>query len=140
MAEKITYKDNKEELQKKILQFQFLQQNLQMIQEKQEIAAERLEDLSRTKSALEELENVKGNALISIGSGNFVSGSITDTKNVIIGIGGGCAIKKTREGAIEFLDLKIKEIEKALDKISSQGQFIVEQLTNLRSDIEKLQK
>lgn len=130
-----------EDLQKKILEFQILDTNLKMLQEKAEMVNQKFEDLQRTKIAIEDLKETKpGKALIPLGSGNFVYGSIENCEDVIVGVGGDVAIKKKREKAIEFLDSRIKDIQNDLNSIIKQSSLFVAQLEKVQQEIESLQK
>jgi len=131
----------KDDIQKMIVQFQILEANLKALQERAEIMNERLEEIKNTKIALEELEEAKpSKALVSIGIGSFVSGTIENTKDVIIGVGSGVAIKKKREDAIAILESRSKETETSLNEISNQSTKIAFQLAKIQEEIEKLQR
>jgi len=133
--------DKKEALQKKIIEFQFLDANLKMLQEKAEINNEKLEELQRTKAAIEELKGTKPNkALIPLGSGNFVYGTIESCDNIIVGIGSDIAIKKKREEVLEILDKRIKENENSLKDLINQISAFVLQLEKVQQDIERVQR
>ena len=130
-----------EELQKKVIQFQLLESNFRIFQERAEIINERVEEMQKTRLALEEMDVKKAtSALIPLGSGNFVFGKIDDSDNVIVGIGGGIAMKKNKKEAIEILNSKIKEYEKNMNNLSEQSGKIFLQLQKLQSEIEKLQE
>jgi len=131
----------KEELQKKIIQLQLLEANLKIFEERFKFINERVEELQKTRNAIEELKITKPNkAMIPLGSGNFVFGSVDDSENIIVGIGAGVAIKKKKEEAMNILDGKLKELENVLNEITNQMQIITEQSEKIQSEIEKLQK
>jgi prefoldin alpha subunit len=131
----------KEELQKKIIQFQILNTTLAALQEKAKIINQQKEELQKTKNAIEELKTINPNkALIPLGSGNFIYGRIDDTENIIVGVGAGVAIKKKRKEAIEILNLKLRELEVSMNDVTNQMQVLSQQLEKLQIEIEKLQK
>lgn len=131
----------KDDMQKKIIQFQMLEANLKAIQEREELINERLAEIETTKAAIEELKKTKpGKTLIPIGSGNFISGRIEDTEELIIGIGSGVAIKKKREDATAILDSKSNEFEKDLNNMRNQSTTIAFQLAKLQEEIERSQE
>jgi prefoldin alpha subunit len=131
----------KEDFQKKVVQFQILESNLKALQEKADELSQRMEEVQSTKTAIEELNQIKpSSALIPLGSGNFVSGKIESTEEVLIGIGSGIAIKKKREDAIIVLDNTMKELERSLDDVRNQIMSIALRLEKLQEELEKLQK
>jgi len=133
--------NNKEDLQKKIMEFQILDSNLKMLQERAEIFSQKLEELQRTREALEELKKTKPEkALIPLGSGNFAYGSIDNCEDIIYGIGGGVALKGKSEKAVENLDKRIDDIEKNLNDMIKQITLFVSQIEKTQRDIESLQQ
>jgi prefoldin alpha subunit len=131
----------KEDMQKKIIQFQVLEANLKTLQEREEIISDRIAEIENTKAAIEELKKAKpSKALIPIGSGNFISGKIEDTEEIIVGIGSGVAIKKKREDAIAILDSNFKEFEKNLNELRNQSTAIALQLAKIQEEVEKSQE
>ncbi len=133
--------ENKEELQRKILEFQILEAELRVIEQRGEELLRRLEDLNRTRIALEDLKPTKSeDALVPLGSGSFIHGKVTDSENVVIAIGAGIAARKTKEQALEILDERISEVEQTSEKFAAQAQIIFNNLRNLQVDIEKMQK
>ena len=131
----------KEDLQKKLIEFQILDANFKLLQERAEILNKKLEELQKTGVAIEELKNMKPNkALIPLGSGNFVYGKIEDCDEIIVGIGSGVAIKKKREEALKNLDDRTKDIEKDMNDLLKQSSAFVIQLEKVQQEIEKLQK
>ncbi len=131
----------KEDLQKKLIEFQILDANFKMLQEKAAVVNQKLEELQKTKASMEELGKTKPNkALIPLGSGNFAYGSIENHNDIIVGIGSGVAVKKKRQEAVKVLDKRIKDEEKSLDDILKQSSAFVIQLEKIQQEIEKLQK
>jgi len=130
----------KEDLQKKLIEFQILDANFKMLQEKAAVVNQKLEELQKTKASMEELGKTKPNkALIPLGSGNFAYGSIENHNDIIVGIGSGVAVKKKRQEAVKVLDKRIKDEEKNLDDILKQSSAFVIQLEKVQQEIEKLQ-
>ena len=133
--------NKKDDLQKKVIEFQILDTNLKMLQERAEIINQKLEEFYRSKEAMEGLKNTKPNkTLIPLGSGNFIFGSIENCEDVIVEAGGGVAIKKNREDAIKILEGKIKELENSLGEIIKQSSAFVLQIEKVQQEIEDIQK
>jgi prefoldin alpha subunit len=131
----------KDDFQNKIVHFQMLEANLKALQQKAEEANQRIEETHATRSAIEDLRNVKpSQALIPLGSGNFVMGRVENSEDIVVGIGSGVAIKKTRDEAIEALDATMKELEHALEDMKSQIMGTALQMERLQEDLEKMQK
>lgn len=132
---------NKEEIQKKVLQFQYMEASLRGLQERAQIVSQRMEEIQRTILALEDLDKTKpADAYIPIGHGNFVQGKIDDTKEIMVNVGSGIVLKKKREEAKKMLESKLKVFEEDLKEISSSAQNILMELQKIQDDIQKLQE
>lgn len=130
----------REELQKKVLQFQFMENNLKTLQERAQLVTQRMEEIQRTMIALEDLDKTKPNkALIPIGSGNFVQGSIENTEEVLVNVGSGIIVTKKKQESKKMLEEQIKEFEKILQQISTSAQAILVELQKIQEDIQKIQ-
>ncbi len=124
-----------EDLQRRSLQFQILQANMQVIRERQHALSLRLQEFEETKQTINDLKIVKSGSeiLTPIGSGNFVSGKIIDTGKVLVGVGGGIAIKKSPEDALKFLDERIAEAGTAVQELRNQFIQMENELRMLQS-------
>lgn len=130
-----------EEIQKKAVQFQILESNLKMLQERAGEIGQRLEEFHKTKEAIDELKSVKPEkAMIPLGSGNFVFGTVENSNEIIVGIGSGIAVKKKREDALNILEAKIKESQDAMNDITNKSQSLIQSLEKIQLEIQDLQK
>lgn len=130
----------KEDLQKKIIQFQYMEASLKTLQERAQFIAQRMEELQRTMLAMEDLSNTKpNNSYIPLGSGIFVQGNIEKTDDLIVNIGAGVVMKKKKEEAKKMLEEKITLYEEDLKKISNNAQTILVELQKIQQDIQKMQ-
>ena len=135
----MTKKD--EEIQKKAVQFQILESNLKMLQERAEEISQRLSEFQQTKTAIEDLKTTKPEkAMIPLGSGNFVFGTVENSDDIIVGVGSGVAIKKNREDALKILDAKITESQNVLNDITKKSQGFIQSLERIQLEIQELQK
>jgi prefoldin alpha subunit len=139
MTEKNKMPAHEEELRRKAIQFQLLQAHLGELSKKQELVAERLNELSRAKTALEELETVKpgDTVMIPLGGDNFVQGKITDAKSILVSIGSGVAVKKPKQAAAEILDSRVTELDGLLNGLIAEAQAVSAQLARMRTELER---
>ncbi|MCD6476669.1 MAG: prefoldin subunit alpha [Candidatus Aenigmarchaeota archaeon] len=124
-------------LQEKILHFQILENKIKQIRQKEQNVLMQINELERTKESLDQIK--ESDSMIPIGAGVFVPAKITDSKHVLIGIGSGTAIKKTADECKEILNNRIKEAEIVLGNIDKDAQKIINELTKVQAEIEKLQ-
>jgi len=125
-----------EDLQRRSMQFQILQANMQVVHERQRALSQRLREFEETKQTIGDMKSVKSGSeiLMPIGSGNFVSGKVSDTEKVIVGVGGGIAIKKSPEDALKFLDERSAEVKSAIQELGMQFAHMENDLRMLQSE------
>lgn len=130
-----------DDFQRKAVQFQIMETNIKALQAKSDDISQRIEEGLSTRHAIEELKGAKPTgALIPLGSGNFAAGRIENTDEIIVGLGSGVAVKKSREEALAFLDISIKELEGSLDEMRNQIMSIAFQMEKLQGELEGMQK
>jgi prefoldin alpha subunit len=130
-----------EDLQRRVVEFQVLEANFKIFQERLEVLNDKIEEFQKTRIAIEELKETKQTkAMIPLGSGVFVYGTVDNANDVIIGVGGGIALKGKREDAIKIIDEKTKELETELNSTANQTSVIALRLDKIQEEIEKLQK
>ena len=129
--------DKQKEMQKKMIEMKMIENGLNALRQKEGELIGVVEDLHRTKEAIQAMEGYKGDGtMIPLGSGNFVMGKIEEPEKVLVGIGAGVAIKKTRKDALDHLQARIQEIEDSLKQIADQNNQMVNQMIQLREDIQ----
>ena len=132
---------DKEDMQKKIVQFQILESNLKMLQERAMLISQTLDEYQKTREALLSLETTKPEkALIPLGSGNFVEGKIDNTEDVIVEVGNSIVLKKKRKDALSILDGKITEMQNWFNDITKKSQTLIKGLEEIQCEIENMQE
>lgn len=128
-----------EDLQRRSMQFQILQANMQVIHERQHALSMRLREFEETKQTIGDMKSVKSGSEIfmPIGSGNFVSGKVSNTEKVLVGVGSGIAIKKSPEDALKFLDERVVEAKSAIQELGMQFAHMENELRMLQSEARK---
>ena len=97
-------------------------------------------EIATTINALEQLSAVKKGDEIwsSLGSLSFVKSDITDTDNVLVGVGAGVVLTKKREQAAEMLKERIKELDDADKRIVSEINRFGGQIEKSEKEFQKL--
>lgn len=88
--------------------------------------------LRESALAIESIKSIGTNAesetLVPIGMGTYVKTKITSNDKIVLNVGAGIAIEKTKDAAINFLESKLKEIEIALQDNSVKKSQVEERL------------
>ncbi len=108
-----------EELQKKYLEFQLIQQQLEQLQQQHALVENQVAQLISLKDALEELKksSVKSDMLAPLGAGVYAYSSLNENEHVLMNIGARTAVKKTIPEAQEIAGKQIEEMKKFSDDI-----------------------
>jgi len=98
--------------------------------------------------AIDAIRNMSGTdnvqALMPIGIGVYMQSSVASVDKLLVSIGSGVAIEKSKDDAINYIESRIKELEVALRNISSQKQDLAMKMEEARAEanttVQKLQK
>ncbi len=130
-----------EELNNRVIQMQLLDAGMRSLEERQQMIIERVEELARARSSLDELKDIKTSKIfLPLGGGAFVKGTVESSNEIMMAIGGGAVVKNTLEGAKENLDEREGEMKKALDEVLEQKKAIVEQFSKLQAEAEEISR
>ncbi|MCI4432043.1 MAG: prefoldin subunit alpha [Nitrosopumilus sp.] len=98
--------------------------------------------LRESIAAIESIKSLKlkptSDALVPIGMGTYVQTKISATDKIVLNIGSGIAVEKNSDSAINYLEAKIKEIEVALNDVTSRKQEVVARLEHGKDKMNQL--
>jgi prefoldin alpha subunit len=100
------------------------------------------------RSAIDAIRNMSGTddvqALMPIGIGVYMQASVVPVGKLLLSIGSGVAVEKSRDDAINYIESRIKELEVALRSMSSQKQDLAMKMEQARAEanvmIQKMHK
>lgn len=98
--------------------------------------------IRETSLAIDSLKGIVKNSdtetLVPVGLGTYVKAKIISDEKIVLNVGAGVAIEKTRNDAQNFLESKIKEMQVALQKTSSEKQHIMANLEQGKHQMEQM--
>ncbi len=83
-------------------------------------------------------EHPESSTLVPMGMGSFVKAKISSSEKLILNLGAGIAIEKDKDGAINFLESRLKEMEVALKDTSAQKQQVMQNLEMGKQEVNRL--
>ena len=93
-------------------------------------------------SAIQSLKTIDdktdAETLVPLGLGTFVKTKTVPNEKLILNIGAGIAIEKDKDSAINFLELRLKELQVALQETSNQKQQISASLEQGKQQMEQM--
>ncbi|MBM2818800.1 MAG: pfdA [Nitrosarchaeum sp.] len=98
--------------------------------------------LRESIAAIESIKSLKlkptSDALVPIGMGTYVQTKISSIDKIVLNIGSGIAVEKNSDSAINYLEARIKEIEVALNDVTSRKQEVVARLEQGKDKMNQL--
>lgn len=126
-------------MREKVLEFEFSRAQLNEIEKRLVELSMKCEELKKIKESLEELRGGEGkDFLFSFAPGVFVRGRLMDGEKVLVEVGANIVMQKKLDEAKQFIDEQIEELERALQRLSSEYLILGEKLRKLAPEIEKL--
>lgn len=90
------------------------------------LASEAIQELSTTNNE---------ESLVPIGIGIYLKVTVPQVRNLFVNVGSGVTIERSKENTKNYVELKIKEFELALQQLQSQKEQIAVRMNQLQNDI-----
>jgi prefoldin alpha subunit len=98
--------------------------------------------LRESIAAIESLKSLNqqptSDALVPIGMGTYVQTKISSSDKIVLNIGAGVAVEKNSDSAINYLEVRIKEIEVALNDVATRKQEVIARLEQGKDKMNQL--
>ena len=128
---------NKEDQQKKQIEFQILNQQFESLKQQLAKLQQQSVNLDELFESLEALEKTKENTdlFTPISSGVFVKSSLKDNSEVIMSVGASTAVKKTMPQAKDLISNQKKEITTVIAQLEKDLHQYVNTLNSLHQEL-----
>lgn len=114
---------NEEEIRKISVELRLLEQTAETLQSRLNMLNAVTTDLTYANMALDSLEKEKENSelLVPIGGNSYIKAKLDTPDKIIVGIGAGTSVEKTRLEAKDIIKKRLEDMEKA--RTATQQQF-----------------
>ena len=130
---------SEEQAQQLLYQMQMMEGYLSELSQKEETIVSVIREASSAIQSLKTIDNKTDNeTLTPVGLGTFIKTKVVPNEKLILNIGAGIAIEKDKDSAINFLELRLKEMQVALQETSNQKQQISASLEQGKQQIEQM--
>ncbi len=128
--------DNLETLQ----EFALYEAQIKTLAENLELIEASIVELKKVEEGLKIIKGAKvgSEILVPMGPDSFINAKITDTENVIIGLGSGVAAKKSIDEAIMDMEERIKELENVRKKSDDRLQLYTEKYKEIAPRVQEI--
>ena len=130
---------SEEQAQQLLYQMQMLEGYLSELSQKEATIVSVIREASSAIQSLKTIDNKTDNEMLTpVGLGTFIKTKVVPNEKLILNIGAGIAIEKDKDSAINFLELRLKEMQVALQETSNQKQQISASLEQGKQQMEQM--
>ena len=130
---------SEEQAQQLLYQMQMLEGYLSELSQKEATIVSVIREASSAIQSLKTIDTKTDNeTLVPVGLGTFIKTKVVPNEKLILNIGAGIAIEKDKDSAINFLELRLKEMQVALQETSNQKQQISASLEQGKQQMEQM--
>ncbi|MGA2308453.1 MAG: prefoldin subunit alpha [Candidatus Bathyarchaeia archaeon] len=131
---------NEEEIRKISVELRFLEQTAEALQSRLSMLNAVTQDLTYANMTLESLEKEKENSelLVPIGGTSYIRAKLDNPDKIIVGIGAGVSVEKTRQEAKDAIKKRLEDLEKARTSTQQQFAHVAEKINEDRERFEEL--
>lgn len=132
--------NQKEDLQKKYLELQEMEQQIKAYQENLMVLNQQLADILSLVDNIESLEKTKSDtkAYSAVGSGVFVESTIKDANHLLVNVGAGALVKKGVKEARETLLKQAEDLKSMHGRVENEMRGIILNAQKLQSEMQAL--
>ena len=130
---------SEEQAQQLLYQMQMMEGYLSELTQKEGTIMSIIREASSAIQSLKTIDTKTNNeTLVPVGLGTFIKTKTVPNEKLILNIGAGIAVEKDKDSAINFLELRLKEMQVALQETSNQKQQISANLEHGKRQIEQM--
>ena len=131
---------SEEELRRLTVEMRLLEQTAEALQSRANMINAVTTDLSYARMTLEglEKESEKSELLVPIGGTSYVRARLENPDKIIVGMGAGVSVEKTREEAKEIIKKRLEDLEKTRTAIQQQFTQVAEKINMDREKADAL--
>ena len=130
---------SEEQTQQLLYQMQMMEGYLSELTQKEGTIMSIIREASSAIQSLKTVDTKTDNeTLVPVGLGTFIKTKVVPNEKLILNVGAGIAVEKDKDSAINFLELRLKEMQVALQETSNQKQQISASLEQGKQQMEQM--
>lgn len=132
----------KEEAQKKYMELQMLQHQIQQVQKQMHALDSQAQEMDAVQEALEEFSKCeKGKSMYAtLTPGIFVKAKLEETNEVLLNVGGGAVVSKSIPDAKKTVGEQGVELRKLHEELAEQLQLLAKRAETVQEELVKVLK
>jgi prefoldin alpha subunit len=131
---------SEEEFRRLNMELRLLEQTAEALQSRMNMINSAVADLTYAQMTLGglEKENEKSELLVPIGGTSYIRAKLDNPDKIIVGMGAGVSVEKTRQEAEEIIKKRQQDLDKAKTSVQQQFAQVAEKINQDRERIEAL--
>jgi len=131
---------SEEELRKLSVELRLLEHTAEALQSRMNMVSSVTTDLALAHMTLEglEKESEKSELLVPIGGTSYIRAKLDSPDKIIVGMGAGVSLEKTREEAKDIIKKRLEDLNKTKTSIQQQFAQVAERINRDRERVETL--
>ena len=128
------------DMQQRYLELQLYDQQMRQAQQQMQAVEQQTMEIEYVVQCLDEIMNVEAGTelFIPISSGIFLKATLVDSKEALVNVGGGTAVKKQIPEVKELLRAQIHELRRVQEELAAKMEEIARRAAVIESDVRKL--
>jgi prefoldin alpha subunit len=122
------------------MEMRFLEQTAETLQSRMNMINAAATDLKYAQTTLEGLDTVseKSELLVPVGGTSYIRAKLDNPDQVIVGMGAGVSVEKTRQEAKEIIKKRLEDLDKARASVQQQFTQVAQKINEDRTKAEAL--
>lgn len=131
---------SEEEFRRLSVELRLLEQTAEALQSRINMVNTAAADLAYAQMTLEglEKEGEKSELLVPIGGTSYIRAKLDNPDKIIVGMGAGVSVEKSRQDAKEIIKKRLEDLDKARSSVQQQFAQVAEKINQDREKIESL--
>lgn len=126
---------SEERAQQLLYQMQMLESFAANLEQKEGAIVSYLREAMASIQSIKGIQGQEPESLIPVGIGTYVKANLLGNSKVLIDIGAGVVVEKDHESAINHLEMRIKELQVALNETASQKHETMARIEHLKEEM-----
>lgn len=132
--------DKENQLRRIVSEMQMMEGSVQVLEQRSQLLGANIQELRLAQTSLNSLKTVEeGNPiLVPVGGSVFINSAIGELEKVIVGVGASVSVEMSYDKAVEEVNARLEELEKAMASVQEQLSQILAQLETHQGMAERL--
>ncbi len=95
-------------------------------------------ELAYASATMEGLQKKNAPLLVPIGGGSYIKAKVETTETLVVGMGAGVSVEKSRDEAMQIVEKRVTELESSMNTIQQQLSTVLQQMQEKRQHLEEV--